>query len=213
MSPPARPVATASPSARAAYHHGDLRAALLAAAEAEIVDQGVEKFSLRGVARRAGVSHAAPAHHFANVEALLTALAATSFARFDAAMHVRARAAADDPIERLVAITLAYLTYASEHPAMFDLQFASTRPDPCDPALADASKAAYATLRDTVEAVLRSRGRDEATRTEAIATVWATAHGLASLFARRGSPMFAGATPQQQEAMFARIARRMALSL
>ena len=60
------------------YHHGDLRAALLAAAEAELAERGVEAFSLRQVAKRAGVSHAAPAHHFGDAQGLLTALAAVS---------------------------------------------------------------------------------------------------------------------------------------
>ena len=55
------------------YHHGDLRAALLAAAEVELSEKGVEGFSLRSVAKRAGVSHAAPAHHFGDSQGLLTA--------------------------------------------------------------------------------------------------------------------------------------------
>src|SRR5262252_290185 len=58
------------------YHHGNLRAALLEAAEAELEAQGIEAFSLRGVAKRAGVSHAAPAHHFGDANGLLTGLAA-----------------------------------------------------------------------------------------------------------------------------------------
>ena len=64
------------------YHHGDLRAALLEAGEAELAEHGVEGFSLRGVAKRAGVSHAAPAHHFRDANGLLTALAAEGFRRF-----------------------------------------------------------------------------------------------------------------------------------
>ena len=76
------------------YHHGDLRAALLRAAEVELSERGVEGFTLRGCARRAGVSHAAPAHHFGDADGLLTALAAEGFARFNAA--VAARLAARD---------------------------------------------------------------------------------------------------------------------
>ena len=64
-----------SESARHAYHHGDLRKALIEAAEAELAEKGVEGFTLRGCAKRAGVSHAAPAHHFKDANALLTALA------------------------------------------------------------------------------------------------------------------------------------------
>ena len=64
------------------YHHGDLAAALLAAAEAELAEKGVEAFSLRSVAKRAGVSHAAPAHHFGDATGVLTALATEGFRRF-----------------------------------------------------------------------------------------------------------------------------------
>ena len=65
------------PQPRRGYHHGDLRDALLSAGEAELRDRGIEGFTLRSCAKRAGVSHGAPAHHFADANALLTALAAT----------------------------------------------------------------------------------------------------------------------------------------
>ncbi|MEI5579289.1 helix-turn-helix domain-containing protein, partial [Streptomyces brasiliscabiei] len=67
---------------RQPYHHGDLRRALLVAAEHELEEKGIEGFSLRGVAKRAGVSHAAPLHHFKDTRALLTALAGVGFERF-----------------------------------------------------------------------------------------------------------------------------------
>src|SRR5688572_25193146 len=66
---------------RDGYHHGDLRAALISAAEEELVEKGVDGFTLRGCARRAGVSHAAPAHHFKDVRALFTALATIGLRR------------------------------------------------------------------------------------------------------------------------------------
>ena len=62
-----------------AYHHGDLRKALLEAGEEELSERGGENFSMRGVAKRAGVSHAAPAHHFRDKAGLLTALAQRGF--------------------------------------------------------------------------------------------------------------------------------------
>ena len=69
------------------YHHGDLRNALLAAAREELIEKGPEKFSLRGCAKRAGVSHAAPAHHFKDTEALLQAVAADGFAQLTAELQ------------------------------------------------------------------------------------------------------------------------------
>ena len=68
------------------YHHGALRAALIEAAEAVIAERGVDGFSLRETARRAGVSPAAPAHHFGDARGLLTALAAEAFRRFGDAL-------------------------------------------------------------------------------------------------------------------------------
>ena len=83
------------------YHHGDLRAALLHAAEVELEHNGIEAFSLRKVAKRAGVSHAAPAHHFGDVSGLLTALAVVGNRRFIKCM-AEAEIDATDAEDRLV---------------------------------------------------------------------------------------------------------------
>src|SRR5262245_45102253 len=91
------PVSRAQP-----YHHGNLRAALLEAAEAELEAEGIEGFSLRGVAKRAGVSHAAPAHHFGDASGLLTGLAAEGYRRFVAAQ----KNASSDGMSQLVAAGL-----------------------------------------------------------------------------------------------------------
>ena len=99
------------------YHHGDLRAALLAAAEVELTEKGVEAFSLRSVAKRAGVSHAAPAHHFGDARGLLTALAVEGFRRFLATQHRREALAAPDPRAQLVAAGLGYVDFALAYPA------------------------------------------------------------------------------------------------
>ena len=119
------PDAAANRDAARHYHHGDLRAALLAAAEEELAENGVEGFTLRGCARRAGVSHAAPAHHFKDVRALLTALAAIGFERLSAsmmAMHRRHRAGRP---RLLVGIGRGYLAFALADPHLFNLIFRS----------------------------------------------------------------------------------------
>lgn len=157
------------------YHHGDLRAALLAAAEAELAERGVEAFSLRQVAKRAGVSHAAPAHHFGDAGGLLTALAAEGFHRFLAAQAAREAAAAPDPRSQLIAAGLGYVDFALARPALFRLLFGSTRPDFTNLDLATASDAAYTHLRGQVTAA----GGNLAD----IAAVWSLAHGLADLLA------------------------------
>ena len=88
------------------YHHGDLATALLAAAEAELTEKGVEAFSLRQVAKRAGVSHAAPAHHFGDANGVLTALAAHGFAEFLATQHAFEARALKTPRDQLIAAGL-----------------------------------------------------------------------------------------------------------
>lgn len=176
-----------------AYHHGDLRRALLDAAEDELVEKGTDKFSLRGVAKRAGVSHAAPAHHFGDVDGLLTALTAISFQRFDKAMRdgseVVANNTANDPYEKLAAIGMAYIHYAEKNPAMFDLQFTSNRIDHCTPEMEKVAPLAYQCLVDHVTAVLHDKGKSLVDDPDAANTFWALAHGLASLFARGKSDM------------------------
>ena len=154
------------------YHHGDLRAALLAAGEAELAERGIEGFSLRSVAKRAGVSHAAPAHHFGDVGGLLTALATEGFLRFQAALDAR-EAGVTDPRERALRAGLGYLDFATARPALFRLIFSSAKPDVADPALHAAAEAAYQHLIGLVKAM----GGDEAD----IIALWAASHGIADL--------------------------------
>ena len=158
------------------YHHGDLRAALLAAAEAELAEVGVEGFSLRKVARRAGVSHAAPAHHFGDVGGLLTALAAEGYRRFLATQGRHEAGAAPDAAAQMVAAGQGYVAFAMERPALFRLLFGSSRPDYDAPDLQAAAGAAYGHLVDQVTAAGGQTMAD-------VAAVWAIAHGLADLMA------------------------------
>lgn len=165
------------------YHHGDLRAALLDAAEAELAARGVEGFSLRSVAKRAGVSHAAPAHHFGDVNGLLTALAAEGFRRFLATQHARESQAASDPRSQVLASGFGYVEFAMRWPAMFRLLFSSSRPDFEDADLANAATAAFTHL---VDGVRRMTGREPWTDPDTmseVATLWSVAHGTADLMA------------------------------
>jgi AcrR family transcriptional regulator len=162
------------------YHHGDLRRALLVAAEAELAEKGVEGFTLRGCAKRAGVSHAAPAHHFKDAAALLTALAAEGFRRFIAAMERRMETGTTAR-GRLIGCGLGYLDFARGNPALFGLMFSSKRPDYDDPALGEVAHRSFQVLTQAVRAV---RGADplvdKAAMLDAV-TVWSVVHGLAQL--------------------------------
>jgi AcrR family transcriptional regulator len=184
------------------YHHGDLRSALLAAAEDELAAHGIEAFSLRQVARRAGVSHAAPAHHFTDASGLLTALAAEGFRQFLAAQARReALAPPDDPRAQLVAAGLGYVDFALSRPALFRLMFGSARPDYGTPDLFRAAEAAYTHLAGQVH---RAGGRTVAEE----AAVWAIAHGLADLLVAGRLKTIASFDPPARDAALAAIIER-----
>ena len=181
------------------YHHGDLRAALLAAAEAELTEKGVEGFSLRSVAKRAGVSHAAPAHHFGDTNGLLTALATEGFTKFQDTLDAREVGAIDDR-DRAVRAGLGYLEFALARPALFRLIFSSSRPDFAAPDLVAAANRAYQHLVGLVA----SLGGGE---TDIIA-LWATSHGIADLSADRRMQVLQGKTQKEREAMIRAVLQR-----
>lgn len=105
------------------YHHGDLREALLTAAEGLLAEEGLAGLTLRACARRAGVSHAAPKHHFNDVAELLSEVSARGFDRLTAELTAARERAGDDAVERLVAVARTYVKFAREYPAQFRLMF------------------------------------------------------------------------------------------
>src|SRR5215510_10331530 len=107
---------------KSSYHHGDLRNALLEAALELVREEGVGAISLREVARRAGVSHAAPAHHFGDKAGLLTALATQGYELFGAALRAGAeRAPESDPMRRFSWVGWACVMFAAEHRSHFEI--------------------------------------------------------------------------------------------
>ena len=164
------------------YHHGNLRQALLAAGQ-EILDRkGVAELSLRAIAAKAGVSHAAPAHHFGNLKGLLTALVTTAFTRFDAAM-ARERASADaSPAEQMRAAGRGYVDFATKNPGLFRLMFSAVQIDMGDPDLGQAANRAYQQLAGISASAADVLGISGAAAREQIATlVWTAYHGYAHL--------------------------------
>lgn len=167
---------------KAPYHHGDLRNALLASALSLLDEQGLDALSLRAVAARAGVSHAAPAHHFPTLRHLLTALAALAFTRFGAALRSSLAAAPPDPRSQLAASGDGYVGFAREHPHQFRLIFSQTQLDWTDADLRAAGAAAYEPLREVCAAVAAQRGdTSEAGRRKIELLVWSSVHGYAHL--------------------------------
>jgi len=109
--------------AKSSYHHGDLREALLAAAEDLLREEGLQGLTLRACARRAGVSHAAPKHHFNDVAELLSEVSARGFNRLTDALKSARENATDDPVERFVAVSRTYVYFARDYQALFRLMF------------------------------------------------------------------------------------------
>lgn len=107
------------------YHHGSLRPALLAEAERTLREDGADALSLRELARRAGVSHAAPRRHFADRQALLDALAEAGFTRLADEVQAAAHGAGEDCRERLHAAADAYVRFAIRDAALMELMFAA----------------------------------------------------------------------------------------
>jgi AcrR family transcriptional regulator len=123
------------------YHHGDLHEALLQAAERVLERDGIAGLTLRAVAREAGVSHAAPTHHFGDLTGLLSELAAIGFRMFNTAM-IAARASEAHPLMKALANAKAYVAYAQAHPGMYSLMFRNERLDMTRPSLHESPRAA-----------------------------------------------------------------------
>ncbi|TPV92908.1 MAG: TetR/AcrR family transcriptional regulator [Myxococcales bacterium FL481] len=158
------------------YHHGDLRAALIDAALELIEDEGADGLSLRACARHAGVSHAAPYRHFADKEALLTAVAEEGFRALRSAGW-----AAMEPVagrrERLDAYGVAYVRFAVENRELFMLMFSRKHRVDCGPQPVPVGVAAFELLVDAVRPIV---DREEDALETAVAA-WTVPHGLAML--------------------------------
>jgi AcrR family transcriptional regulator len=132
----------------------------LRCAAVEVIDErGLGAFSLREVARRAGVSHTAPAHHFGDSRGLLTSLATEGFDALYAATSAAA-AEHDDPVDRLMAIGTVYVELARSHHAHCEVMFRLDLVDHEDPALQAAGLRAYGVLEDTVRDLIRAEDLD-----------------------------------------------------
>jgi AcrR family transcriptional regulator len=166
-----------------AYHHGDLRRALLDASVALIAERGVEALSLREAARAAGVSPAAPYHHFASKSELLGAIAARGFEGLGAAQTAAVAALPDpeQPMARLAALGHAYVGFALAHPTEFRLMFrpslvaAADLPAGCDPT------AGFHQLLDAVGRVARTLPPGLLDERALTLAAWSLVHGAAEL--------------------------------
>jgi len=164
------------------YHHGDLRQALIDNGLDMLEEHGLEGLTLRKLAARVGVSHAAPEHHFPTLRHLLTAFAVEGFRLFAASMRSAMAQAPDDPADQLRAAARGYLAFASTRPHLFRLMFTANRLDWDDPALGPPSNAAHAVLEEISLPVAKRLKRDTPEGRAAVEQlVWSQIHGHAHL--------------------------------
>jgi AcrR family transcriptional regulator len=162
----------------------DLRQRLLRAAEQEIATSGPAKASLRGIARRVGVSHQATAHHFDDRAGLFTALAVEGFELLLEETVAAIEAVGTEGVasgSQVAASGAAYVAFAMRHPTMFDVMFRPELLHVDDPRLVDVRRL-HRELLVQIIATAQAEGWGTAVPTEELATVgWATVHGLAVL--------------------------------
>jgi AcrR family transcriptional regulator len=181
------------------YHHGDLRAALIAAGLAILAEEGAPALTVRAAARRAGVSHNAPYRHFADKTALLAAIAQEGFEALASDLE-RARAGAGETARaQLEATGWAYVRYALDHPDHLRVMFGGLFPDQAAyPDLAAVGARAFAVLVETLRAG-QARGEIVAGDPRQVAlTAWGLVHGLALLLLDRQIPA-ANDAPEERE--------------
>ena len=162
------------------YHHGDLRTALIAAGRELLAENGERGFTLRECARRAGVSHAAPAHHFPSVGDLLAEIAAAGFEDLTTSMRKFAEEApAGDAPGRLMGLGRGYVAFALGNRAVFQLMFRSETFSFDNEHFAAARRAAFDCLVHAVDAALPNAAPAE--RSLTVDRCWSIVHGFATL--------------------------------
>ena len=171
------------PARPKAYHHGALREALVDAAAQLAAKKGPAAVSLREVARRAGVSAAAPYHYFDGKSALLAAVAEQGFTLFDSSQALAVEQAPPDPVARLAALGVSYVRFALDRPHYFKVMF---RPhlvaDGKYASLSQVASRTFDRLVETVRAARLAHGHDDTDPIAVATLVWSVPHGLALLY-------------------------------
>lgn len=164
------------------YHHGALREALVSASRSIVVESGAGALSLRAVARRLGVSHAAPGHHFPDKRALLAAVAAQGFHDLEQAMTRAANESEPDPLASQ-ATGVAYVRFAADNPELFRLMVGRELLTGDSDELRSAAEAAFQVLVREARATLSARGESSEERLKLVTTTaWSLVHGLSMLW-------------------------------
>jgi AcrR family transcriptional regulator len=166
------------------YHHGNLRVALLDASLALVRKEGLHGFTLREVARRAGVSHAAPHRHFRDKDDLLAAIAEDGFHRFTAKLR-QAASKGNNPLERLQMAGVAYVQFGLDRPEEFQVMFSVELDPDIHPSAKAAADASFESLLALVVDCKRAGLLPRYDSNTAARIAWAHVHGITELARRR----------------------------
>jgi AcrR family transcriptional regulator len=172
----------------------DVANALLAGARAELAEHGASGVSLRAVARRAGVSHAAPKHHFGDRAGLLTALAIDGFHRLTDALRRAEATGGADAVGRIGVLGRAYLDFGLAYPALFELMFRADQVHREDPVFAAVSAESFGILVGALEGAGQHLQFGRSAEELSLIS-WAFAHGLVVLVAGGALPASDGGPP------------------
>jgi AcrR family transcriptional regulator len=160
------------------YHHGSLKAALIAAG-IEILDaRGLEALTLRGLAAHVGVSHTAPKNHFGSLKGLLSAIATEGFRRHTAYMQ---QGGGDDPKSRQIAAMQGYIRFATTHPHLLRLMFSPAHLDPESAELMQAAHQSYGVLQGIAKGLDWDKSTLPDADRRAELMLWSLVHGFAML--------------------------------
>ena len=172
----------------AVYHHGDLPNALLAAVAEIVEEKGATNVSLREVARRAGVSHSAPAHHFGDKEGMLAAFAERGFEILGDEMATAVQDAGGSALDHLAGVGAAYVRFAVDRTPYFDVMFRSGIDTPSHEHLYARAASTLAVLIGAVDDLISEGGYTEVDPRHMTVYFWSLAHGLASLAVDKSMP-------------------------
>ena len=194
---PSSPITPDADEPARPYHHGDLRRVLLQTAIEAIQESGPATVSLRDLARRAGVSHAAPAYHFGDKAGLLTAIAADGFRLLAATLRQAYEASGGSFLE----VGVAYVRFATSHRAHFEVMFRPELYHPDDPQLIRARQSSRALLYGPLSG---GRADPDPEQLRAGVAAWSLVHGLATLWLDHNLPAELGDDPEQVARQVAR---------
>jgi len=171
----------ASKMTKRSYHHGDLRRVLAEAALSLAVEEGSWDFSLRDVARKAGVSHAAPYRHYESKRELMAEIAAQGFEALRDALEAATSTSQESPGRQLARTGEAYVRFGLEQPALYRLMFGPSLVSNRPARLQDAASGAFGVLREVMRSCWTGDPGDEAVIQQQALLAWAQVHGITML--------------------------------